>query len=85
MYPNSTYALAPKYLYREDFKAKVYTIWVRGPLGLETDYRFVKQRRKHSVALAYCMFGLLGSDRMSEKGSFFRVPKRPLLGFRVHP
>ena len=27
------YTLAPKYLYRDYFKAKVYTIWVHGPLG----------------------------------------------------
>ena len=27
------YALGPRYLYREYFKAKVYTIWVHGPLG----------------------------------------------------
>ena len=28
------YTLGPMYLYREYFKAKVYTIWVHGPLGL---------------------------------------------------
>ena len=28
------YTLAPKYLYRDYFKAKVYTIWVHGPLRL---------------------------------------------------
>ena len=28
------YTLGPTYLYREYFKAKVYTIWVHGPLGL---------------------------------------------------
>ena len=28
------YTLAPKYLYRDYFKAKVYTIWVHGPSGL---------------------------------------------------
>ena len=28
------YTLAPMYLYREYFKAKVYTIWVHGPLGV---------------------------------------------------
>ena len=27
------YTLAPKYLYRDYFKAKAQTIWVRGPLG----------------------------------------------------
>ena len=27
------YTLVPMYLYREYFKAKVYTIWVHGPLG----------------------------------------------------
>ena len=27
------YTLGPMYLYREYFKAKVYTIWVHGPLG----------------------------------------------------
>ena len=27
------YALAPKYVYRDYFKAKVYTIWVHGPSG----------------------------------------------------
>ena len=27
------YTLAPKYLYRDYFKAKVYTIWVHGLLG----------------------------------------------------
>ena len=27
------YILAPKYLFRDYFTAKVYTIWVRGPLG----------------------------------------------------
>ena len=27
------YTLAPKYLDRDYFKAKVYTIWVHGPLG----------------------------------------------------
>ena len=26
--------MAPKYLYRDYFKAKVYIIWVHGPLGL---------------------------------------------------
>ena len=26
--------LPPKYLYRDYFNAKVYTIWVHGPLGL---------------------------------------------------
>ena len=36
MYPNSIhsiYTLAPKYLERDYFKAKVYTIRVHGPLG----------------------------------------------------
>ena len=34
------YTLAPKYLYRDHFKAKVYTIWVPGPLGESAvDYR----------------------------------------------
>ena len=33
MYPNSIYTLALKYLYRDYIKAKVYTIWVHGPLG----------------------------------------------------
>ena len=28
------YTLAPKYLSREYFKAKVYAIWAHGPLGL---------------------------------------------------
>ena len=28
------YTLAPKYLYRDYIKAKVYTIWAHGPLGL---------------------------------------------------
>ena len=28
------YALAPKYLYRDYFKAKVYTVWAHGPLGI---------------------------------------------------
>ena len=27
------YTLAPMYLYREYFTAKVYTVWVHGPLG----------------------------------------------------
>ena len=27
------YTLAPKHLYRDYFKAKVYTVWVHGPLG----------------------------------------------------
>ena len=27
------YTLAPKYLYRDYFKAKIYTTWVYGPLG----------------------------------------------------
>ena len=27
------YILDPKYLYREYFKAKVYTIWIHGPWG----------------------------------------------------
>ena len=27
------YTLAPKYLYSDYFKDKVYTIWVHGPLG----------------------------------------------------
>ena len=31
------YTLAPKYLYRDYFKAKVYTIWVHGPLGFGSD------------------------------------------------
>ena len=26
-------SLAPKYLYRDYFKAKVYPIWVHGPVG----------------------------------------------------
>ena len=30
------YTLALKYLYRDYIKAKVYTIWVHGPLGLMT-------------------------------------------------
>ena len=30
------------YLYREYFKAKVYTIWVHGPLGLPNEPKFVK-------------------------------------------
>ena len=29
------YTLAPKYLYRDYIKAKVYTICVHGPLGLD--------------------------------------------------
>ena len=29
------YTLAPMYLYKEYFKANVYTIWVHGPSGLE--------------------------------------------------
>ena len=29
------YTLAPKYLYRDYFKAKVYTIWVHGGLELK--------------------------------------------------
>ena len=29
------YTLALKYLYRDYIKAKVYTIWVHGPLGAE--------------------------------------------------
>ena len=38
-YPKSpctqiVYTLAPKYLYKDYFKAKVYTIWVHGPVGL---------------------------------------------------
>ena len=33
MYPNSIY-FGPKNLYRDYFKAKVYAIWVHGPLGL---------------------------------------------------
>ena len=34
------YTLAPKYLNRGYFKAKVYTIWVHGPLGHSIeDYR----------------------------------------------
>ena len=32
-YFKAIYTLAPKYLYRDYFKAKVYTIWVHGPLG----------------------------------------------------
>ena len=28
------YTLAPKYLYRDYIKAKVYTIWAHGPLGM---------------------------------------------------
>ena len=28
------YTLAPKYLYRDYFRARVYTIWVPGPVGL---------------------------------------------------
>ena len=28
------YTLAPKYLYTDYFKAKVYTSWVHGPLGI---------------------------------------------------
>ena len=32
MYPNSIY-FGPKVLYRDYFKAKVYAIWVHGPLG----------------------------------------------------
>ena len=27
------YTLAPKYLFRDYFQAKVYTVWVHGPLG----------------------------------------------------
>ena len=27
------YTLAPKYLYKNYFKAKIYTIWVHGPVG----------------------------------------------------
>ena len=34
MYP-VVYTLARKYLYRDYFEAKVYTIWVHGPLGLD--------------------------------------------------
>ena len=31
----TVYTVAPRYLYRDYFKAKVYTtIWVRGPLGM---------------------------------------------------
>ena len=30
--PKKVYTLAPKYLYRNYIKAKVYTIWVHGPL-----------------------------------------------------
>ena len=33
------YTLAPKYLHRDYFKAKVYTIWVHGPLGQEKKHR----------------------------------------------
>ena len=29
------YTLGPMYLYREYFNAKVYTIWVHGPLGFK--------------------------------------------------
>ena len=30
------HTLAPKYLYRDYFEVKVYTIWVHGPLGCMT-------------------------------------------------
>ena len=30
------YTLAPKYLYRDYIKANVSTIWVHGPLGVES-------------------------------------------------
>ena len=34
------YTLAPKYLYKDYFKAKVYTIWVHGPLGVSYTWVF---------------------------------------------
>ena len=36
MYPNSIYALAPKYLCRDYGKANVYTICEHGPFGLRS-------------------------------------------------
>ena len=38
------YTLAPTYLYRDYIKAKVYTIWVHGPLGCGRGLRSHRDR-----------------------------------------
>ena len=49
------YTLGPMYLYREYFKAKVYTIWVHGPLG-----RFARPRvSQHACGNGARMLGSL--------------------------
>ena len=79
MYPSSilVYTLAPQYVHTDYFKAKVYAIWVHGPLGVEQEWTgfWVLLKQKH----------IYGSDIANNNGGFhvapgpkYRKPQTPL-------